>query len=378
MIVIIINKITGNDTKDSTATHADIGFKLDRQREMQSNRHRFKRSQATRAGYQKRGVDPRNAKLRTKLESGIYECEIETDEIELYTVVDFGEVMEKGRTATTVDFLVEDGATIKVNFDGKGLTADSDGAKALKQKRMNEAKKEWYTNKLSSLGVKPDSLTEEQNRTLMQEFNQWQNEYYQANPMLAFLLELASSISNYQVLFHDISSQLDLYHRRYESLYPGHSAHDIIKSGEGENGPQIVGRKYHDYSVYNLSDEEVKAPDYYSGKPTLVIFWATWCLSCRADAIELVPLYEKYKSRGLNAFSIIAREFNSADNMKAAVAEDKNPWECLYDMDDKFKIFDRHGVSSSAFYLIDADGTIAASGYEWSDIEPALQRIFPD
>lgn len=325
---------------------------------------------------EKKGVDPKDSQLRTKLETGVYECEIETDMVELQSVLDFGEVLERGHTGRSVDFFVEDGATVKVYFDGEALTVDSDGPEFLKQKRMQEAGEEWLSNRLAELGLAPDSLTEEQTDRLTGEYNAWKYEYYKENPMLAFLLDLANRLSYFNVMNHSLGSLLDLYHQSYESLYTGYKAHDEIRAAESDTGIQILGRKYHDYTAFNEEGAEVKASDYLAGKPTLVICWATWCLPCRQEAKDLVPLYERYKDRGLNAFSI-AREFQSADNFRAAVAEDMNPWPTLLDLDDRFKIFDRHGVTSSALFLIDADGNIAASGYEWDD-EPALKRIFPD
>lgn len=310
---------------------------------------------------EKKGVDPKDSQLRTKLETGVYECEIETDMIELQSVVDFGEVLERGHTGRSVDFFVEDGATVKVNFDGESLTVDSDGPEFMKQMRMREAGEEWLSNRLAELDLEPDKLTEEQTDKLTEEYNQWKAEYYKANPMLAFLLDLANRLSYFNVMNHNLASLLDLYHRSYETLYPGYMAHDEIKAAESDSGLQIFGRRYHDYTAYDVDGAEVKASDYFAGKPTLVICWATWCLPCRQEARDIVPLYEKYRDRGLNAFSI-AREFQSTDNFKVAVAEDKNPWPCLLDLDDRFKIFDRHGVTSSALFLIDADGKIAASG----------------
>lgn len=323
----------------------------------------------------KKSEDPKDSELRTKLESGIYECEIETDDIELQTVVDFGEVMAKGSTGRTADFFVEDGATIRILFDGEALTVDSDGQEFVRQKQMQDKRGEWLDGRISELGGR-DSLTDEQESLLRKDLHQWEIDYYRNNPMLAFLLEIANELSYFRFNNSKLAGYLDLYHQSYEGLYPGHPAHAEIAKAENEGGLQIMGRKYHDYTVYDADGQEVKASDYFAGKPTLVICWATWCLPCRKEAKEIVPLFEKYQTRGLNAFSL-AREFTSADNFKAAIAEDKNPWPCLYDLDDRFKIFDRHGVTSSALLLLDADGNIVAAGYDWSDLEEALKKMFP-
>ncbi len=323
---------------------------------------------------EKKGVDPKNSTLRTTLENGVYECEVETDEIEMQSVLDFGEIIEKGHTSRTVDFFVEDGATVNIYFDGDMLTADSDGSEFIRYKQMKRLEEEWRKQCLS--GMDPDNLTDEQQKTISAEYVKWRLDYYKQNPMLAFLLDLTSRLSSFRFTDTQIKPLLDTYHQYYESLYPEHKSHAEIAAAE-KSGLQIVGLKYNDFTAFHGDGTEVKASDLYAGKPTLVICWATWCLPCRKEAKELIPIYEKYQSRGLNAFSI-AREFQSADKFNAAVAEDNYPWVCLLDLDDKYRIFDNHGATSSALFLIDSDGTIAAAGYEWKDIEDTLNRILPD
>ena len=125
---------------------------------------------------------------------------------------------------------MENGATVKIHFDGNELTVESDGPEFLKQKRMKDAGKEWVNSRISQLGIEPGNLTEAQTEMLNKEYQEWQNEYYKANPMLAFLLDLANQVSNFDITNHNLASLLDLYHQCYESLYPGNSAHAAIKA----------------------------------------------------------------------------------------------------------------------------------------------------
>ena len=109
----------------------------------------------------------------------------------------------------------------------------------------------------------------------------------------------------------------------------------------------------------------------------MVICWATWCLPCRKDALDAVPVFEKYKDRGLVAFSL-AHEFNSPDEFRKAIAEDKLPWPSLYDLDDEFGVFEKHGTSNAAFFLVDRDGTIVATAYSAEELEPAIVALLPE
>lgn len=120
---------------------------------------------------------------------------------------------------------------------------------------------------------------------------------------------------------------------------------------------------------------EIKASELIlGGNPTVVIMWATWCSTCRRDALEMIPIYEKYHDLGVN-FIGLAREFKSVEDIKSVIDKDKHPWPTIIDLDDKFEIFKKHGVTSSGFYLIDRNGKVVTAAYDFKDIEPELNKL---
>ncbi|MGN6294989.1 MAG: TlpA family protein disulfide reductase [Chitinophagaceae bacterium] len=60
------------------------------------------------------------------------------------------------------------------------------------------------------------------------------------------------------------------------------------------------------------------------GKVILLDFWASWCMPCRSANRKLVKLYDKYKSKGFEIYSV------SLDDEKAdwekAIRQDKISW----------------------------------------------------
>lgn len=163
------------------------------------------------------------------------------------------------------------------------------------------------------------------------------------------------------------------YKNYYKKIYPLHSVHASIVNGENA-GLQMAGGNYHVYNAFNLSGDTVSSADYIEpGKLTLVICWATWCVPCRKEAMEIIPLYRQYHDKGLNAISL-AREFGSMDAVKRVTEEDRHPWPTLIDIDDKFGIFPKHGVSSSGLFLIDTDGRIVTATYFIDDIKKELEK----
>jgi peroxiredoxin len=169
---------------------------------------------------------------------------------------------------------------------------------------------------------------------------------------------------------------LDIYHRQYTTLYPDHPVHQRIAEQEAV-GYQICGRKYNDYDVRTMDGQKVRASEYYKGKLTLVICWASWCSPCIRDACDIIPIYNEYRNRGLNVFSL-AHEFKSTDAMRKAVERHAFPWPCLVDLDNEFGVFHKHGTQNSALFLINCDGTIIAVPNSIDELKEKLKEIFND
>jgi cytochrome c biogenesis protein CcmG/thiol:disulfide interchange protein DsbE len=45
------------------------------------------------------------------------------------------------------------------------------------------------------------------------------------------------------------------------------------------------------------------------GKPTVVNFWASWCIPCKGEAPALQKAYEKYRAAGLVVLGVDAQDF---------------------------------------------------------------------
>lgn len=60
------------------------------------------------------------------------------------------------------------------------------------------------------------------------------------------------------------------------------------------------------------------------GKVTLVDFWASWCVPCRAENPNLVKAYQAFNNKGFNIISISLDASEAA--WKGAIAKDGMPW----------------------------------------------------
>ena len=323
------------------------------------------------------GEDPKNSTLRPMLKNGRFECDVEDAQIEHWHIVDFGEVMEKGMTLRSGEFFSEDGATVTIQLDGDKFDIQSTGKEYQAWHAMEQAAEE----KFMSANATPHSDQQSENdkqkmAELKNEYHQWTLDYYKTHPMLGFLFELDERLKGFHFNDTGLAAMLDIYHRQYTTLYPDHPVHQRIAEQEAV-GYQICGRKYNDYNVRTMDGQQVRASEYYKEKLTLVICWASWCSPCIRDACDIIPIYNEYRNRGLNVFSL-AHEFKSTDAMRKAVERHAFPWPCLVDLDNEFGVFHKHGTQNSALFLIDCDGTIIAVPNSIDELKEKLKEIFND
>ncbi|SMC52710.1 TlpA disulfide reductase family protein [Pedobacter africanus] len=111
-------------------------------------------------------------------------------------------------------------------------------------------------------------------------------------------------------------------------------------------------------------------------KYTFIDFWASWCVPCRKQGRELIPLYEKYKARGFGVIGISLDTNPTA--WKKAIEADQYTWTNLSDR----KGFDsemvkRYGITAiPRNFLIDSTGAIVAMDLHGKELEAKLIELF--
>lgn len=146
----------------------------------------------------------------------------------------------------------------------------------------------------------------------------------------------------------------------YRRLYPDNEltlATDALLSDLERIAP---GRPAPDFSAPSLDGQRYRLSELLKGNAVTVLdCWASWCGSCRKHSRELIPLYEKYRDRGMAVVGV-AREYDSLDDMCAAVEKDGYPWIQLYDLDGAEGIWNLYGLSTAGggIFLIDSEGNL--------------------
>jgi peroxiredoxin len=146
-------------------------------------------------------------------------------------------------------------------------------------------------------------------------------------------------------------------------------------ASEAENAE----RKAPSFRLRDTRGVEV-ALENFSGKVVLLNFWATWCVSCREELIELDHLYRKYRDAGLVVIAISVD--TSAERVAAFL--NKRPVDLPVVTDTEGAVADAYRFSGlPAAFLIGRDGVIErryrGSGKELialyeKDIEALLKR----
>ncbi|MBB5436350.1 thiol-disulfide isomerase/thioredoxin [Pedobacter sp. AK017] len=90
---------------------------------------------------------------------------------------------------------------------------------------------------------------------------------------------------------------------------------------------------------------------------TLIDFWGSWCVPCRAAFPKLKQLYAKWHTKGFNIMGVAD---DKDEAWKKALAEDKTPWLHGRDTDRAIhKLFSVQGVP--AYLLVDSKGKLVAA-----------------
>ncbi len=270
---------------------------------------------------------------------GHFALDVEADKMCLYTA--FLEEQYQHGSWRYGNFLVENKATVKLLFDDNTWKVIAGGREQMLKVKMdaeaeklylgrmeeisNQAKKEILpiVEELQKQGKNPeeDSLLMARNKVYEDEYKKlydayrvWESEYYKAHPMLYALYDLANDMRycTRDVEGHDYGKQmrrcLDTYHTTYENFLPKDPVHNLIRMHEAAWNLK-PGKPYIDYQVRNTDGNLVPISSLIKGKVTLIDLWASWCGPCRQHSKDMIPLYEKYKDKGLVILDFPCNQF---------------------------------------------------------------------
>jgi peroxiredoxin len=119
-----------------------------------------------------------------------------------------------------------------------------------------------------------------------------------------------------------------------------------------------IGSKAPNFELGNVDGKgTIKLSDY-TNKPTLLVFWASWCPHCRTEASVLQKIYTDLHDKGANVLGV------NLDNTLAEAQEFVNSHHLTYPnafagTSAGIQVVESYGVQGiPALFLIDKDGVV--------------------
>ena len=123
-----------------------------------------------------------------------------------------------------------------------------------------------------------------------------------------------------------------------------------------DRGELDAGDRAPSWSATTFAGDPVRFPELLDGKPTVVVFWATWCSYCKAFMPYLEGIHETYGADRINILTINATEDGSG-NPAADIADLGFPTIAVRDGDEIAAAYDVEYIPG--LMIVDSDGMVA-------------------
>ncbi len=105
-----------------------------------------------------------------------------------------------------------------------------------------------------------------------------------------------------------------------------------------------------DFSLNDLSGEEIKLSDLLGKGPIIINFWATWCKPCVKELPHLDKIQKDYREKGVEVLAISEDSPWSVSKVKSFVAGNKYTFTVL--LDTNGKVLRQFGLLGTPYTLI--------------------------
>jgi len=113
------------------------------------------------------------------------------------------------------------------------------------------------------------------------------------------------------------------------------------------------------------------------GKVTIVDFWAAWCKPCRDENPNVVRIYNKYHSKGLNIIGVSLDR--TAQDWNKAIADDGLTWQHVSNLPNGQEVAQLYNVKNiPTMFVLDENGIIVAKNLRGEALENKIAELLPD
>jgi thiol-disulfide isomerase/thioredoxin len=142
-----------------------------------------------------------------------------------------------------------------------------------------------------------------------------------------------------------------------------------------------IGAKAPDFSALTPGGKELALSEVYSkSKYTIIDFWAAWCGPCRRENPNLVRVYNKYQSKGLDIIGVSLDGQRGQKDPKAAwikaIEDDKLSWNHVSNLQYFGPIAQKYNVNAiPAMFIVDQNGVIVAKNLRGRALETKMEEL---
>jgi peroxiredoxin len=144
---------------------------------------------------------------------------------------------------------------------------------------------------------------------------------------------------------------------------------------------QAINSKAPDFTLPDLNGNNVKLSAVLGKGPVFISFWATWCGPCKKEIPDLINVYKKYNSRGLEVLAI-STDKSGQGAVKPFAEAAKIPYRIL--LDQNGEVFSRKykGMGIPYGFLLNKEGTIVKSYYGYTvgfeeSLSKEVEKLLP-
>lgn len=113
------------------------------------------------------------------------------------------------------------------------------------------------------------------------------------------------------------------------------------------------------FSLLDLAGNPHTLEEYRAQGPVMLVFYATWCITCLKEIPVLKRTYKEYHDQNLQMVGVNVGMMDTLENAKTYALKHRLPYPVLYDQD--ALVAKSYGVKSfPRIFLINGDGSIFA------------------
>lgn len=209
------------------------------------------------------------------------------------------------------------------------------------------------------------------------EFVNQSNEYVKSHPK-AFIsiLIIESMFGNMDVDVKKINSYYTNLDKELKATKAGKSLKNKIDMAMKPVTPPSteIGSMAPDFTAPNPKGDYV-ALNKFTGKVTVIDFWASWCGPCRQENPNMVKMYAELHSKGLEILGVSLDEDGS--KWKEAITKDQLTWDQISNLKKwKDPIANLYSIQSiPATVLIDKTGKIVAKDLRGAELKAKIIEL---